>query len=179
MYNEGNKLYCIDDDLYMFHQTPAELCKKLIDLTPFDIGDSVLEPFKGTGSFYNAFPEHVKKDWCEIREGKDYKDFKGTIDWVCSNPPFKLENDVTNKKENVFYKLLLHFTQICNKGIAFLGNDYCLSSLTAPRIKELNSRGFYIHNIIVCSIKKWRGRYFYIILKKQPNNFFTFIEGSY
>jgi DNA modification methylase len=37
------------DDVYYFHQTPCELCKKLISEVPLVEGDKVLEPFRGEG----------------------------------------------------------------------------------------------------------------------------------
>ena len=166
------------DDKYYFHQTPTELCKKLIDLTPLEQGDRVIEPFRGEGAFYNHFPEFVEKYWCELEDGVDYKDFIGEYDWVISNPPFKLIES-NGKEKNAFFQLLLYFTSKAKKGIAFFGNDSCLSSLTPNRIRELNESGWFVHNIICTAIKKWRGRYYYIILKKEPCSFFQFIEGNY
>jgi len=60
-----------------------------------------------------------------------------------------------------------------------LGNDFCFSSLTPNRIKEINQKGWYLQKIIVCSIKKWRGRYFFIIFSKNPSNLFTCIDGNF
>jgi type I restriction-modification system DNA methylase subunit len=37
--------------------TPLEISKKIIDM--FDIQGTVLDPFKGQGSFYNQFPEYL------------------------------------------------------------------------------------------------------------------------
>jgi hypothetical protein len=167
------------DEIYYFHQTPPELSKKLIEEIQFDNNDNVLEPFKGEGSFYNNLPNNINKFWCEIEEGRDYKDDNTqNIDWVISNPPFRLEKENGNR-ENSFYHLLNHYSTRVNKGIAFLGNDYCLSTLTPNRLKKLNNQGLYLHKIIVCSVKKWRGRYFFIIFKKEQNNFYKYIEGNF
>ena len=165
------------NDIYYFHQTPVELCKELIKHVPLIVGDKVLEPFKGEGGFYNNFPDHVEKDWCEIVEGRNYKDYDKEFDWVISNPPFRLEEN--EKRENAFYKLLKYYTTKANKGIAFLGNDYCFGTLTPNRLKELNESGWYIHNIICCAVKKWRGRYFFIILKKEYSDFYKHIHGNF
>jgi hypothetical protein len=162
------------DDTYYFHQTPNELAKQLIKFIPFDNDDKVLEPFKGEGSFYNNFPDNVQKDFCEIEEGLDYKDYDKEIDWVISNPPFKI-----NDKNSVF-PLTKFYANKVKKGIAFLVSDYGLCTLTPIRLKELNETyGLFIHKIIVCSIKKWRGRYFFIIFKKQLCEFYTYIEGNF
>ena len=103
----------------------------------------------------------------KIEDGVDYKDFNEYVDWVITNPPFKLENEITKKKENTFFKLLKYYTERAGKGIAFLANDACFGTLTPKRLKELNNEGWYIHNIVVCSIQKWRGRYFFIIFSEE------------
>lgn len=161
------------DKEYFFHQTPVELCKKLINVVPLCSGDKVLEPFKGEGGFYNNFPDFVEKDYCEIEEGKDYKDYDKDIDWIITNPPFKID-----KKNAIFY-LLNYYADKVKKGIAFLVSDYGISTLTPIRLKILNEKGIYIHAISVCSIKKWRGRYFFIIFKKEPSIFYNFIDGNF
>lgn len=76
----------VKDETYYFHQTPEELCKKLIQLTPFEPNDRVYEPFRGEGNFYNHLPEYVVKQWSEIEDGRDFKDFNEEYDWVISNP---------------------------------------------------------------------------------------------
>lgn len=165
------------DDTYFFHQTPQPLCRELIKQINLKEGDKVFEPFRGEGAFYNSFPDFVEKDWTEITEGRDYKDYTGDIDWVITNPPFKLDDGV--KRENAFFRLLKYYTTRAKKGIAFLGNDSCFSSLTPKRLKELNESGWYIHNIVVCSIKKWRGRYFFIVFKKEPCAFYGFCRDNF
>lgn len=165
------------NETYYFHQTPEDLCIELIKLVPLVEGDKVLEPFRGEGNFYRNIPDFVEKDWCEIEEGRDYKDYDKPFDWVITNCPFKLQEG--KKKENSFWKLLKYYTERANKGIAFLGNDFCFSCLTAKRLKELNDNGWYIHNIVVCSIKKWRGRYFWLIFEKKPCTFYKFVEGNF
>jgi hypothetical protein len=166
------------NDTYYFHQTPEELCKILITKIPLVNDDIVLEPFKGEGSFYNNFPTNVKKEWCEIEEGKDYKDYTGSIDWIISNPPFKLDIG-DNNRVNSFYSILEYFSTKVNKGIAFLGNDYCFSTLTPLRMKKLNDNGLYLQGYTICNVKKWRGRYFFMVFNKIPNNNIGYIEGSY
>jgi type I restriction-modification system DNA methylase subunit len=169
----------IKDDTYLFHQTPVELCKKLIELVPLEKGDRVLEPFRGEGGFYDNLPDFIEKDWAEITDGRDYKDHDKPYDWVITNPPFHMDEEQSGKRVNTFFKLLKYYTQRAEKGIAFLGNDYCFGTLTPPRLKELNESGWYIHNIVCSSIKKWRGRYFFIIFQKKPCDFYKYVEGSF
>jgi len=163
---------------YYFHQTPEELCKELIKKVDIEEGDSLLEPFKGEGAFYNNFPTNTINHYCEIEEGIDFKSFNNIVDWVITNPAFRLVDD-NNKKVNSFYYLLNYYADKVNKGVCFLGNDYCLTTLTPKRIKELNERGLFLHKIIVCCVKKWRGRYFFMIFKKQQSNIIDYISGSF
>ena len=159
------------DKTYYLHQTPEQLAIKLIENVPLITGDKVLEPFKGEGAFYNNLPDNIIKTYCEIEEGLDYKAYNEPIDWVIINPPFCFDyNPQKGRQENAFYTILKHYSTKVNKGLAFLSNDRCL---TPKRIKELNDNGLYLHNIICCSVKKWRGRYYFCIFKLKT------IQGNY
>ena len=54
--------------------TKPETAKWIIDY--FKPTGTILEPCKGDGAFYNQF--EGDKDWCEIREGKDFFDYNLT-----------------------------------------------------------------------------------------------------
>lgn len=157
----------MDDATYALHQTPAACAAALVVHCAIEPGDVILEPFRGEGAFFNAFPatgaQHL---WAEIREGREYQDVSGSYDWVITNPPFRLDTD--GKRVNSFWFLLDYYSQRARKGIAFLGNDRCFSVLTPKRVGLLASRGWGITKIVVSSIKKWRGRYFFIVLEKKP-----------
>jgi len=165
------------DDVYYFHQTPRELAKLLIEKVDLQDGDVVLEPFRGEGAFYDNFPANVVKEWTELEEGKCYTSYEGMIDWVISNPPFRLETGV--KRVNAFWYLLDYYTNKVNKGIAFLANDACFGTLTPKRIKMLNDKGWYLKKMITCSIKKWRGRYFFIIFTRDKCDFQEALIGNF
>jgi hypothetical protein len=143
-----------------------------------EAGDILLEPFKGEGSFYNNFPENTTNHFTEIEEGLDYKDFNQTVDWVISNPPFRLETGT--KRVNSFFPLVEYYSTRVNKGIAFLGNDYCLSTLSPSRIKKLEQNNLFLNKVVVCNIRKWRGRYFFIVFKKdEPSECFNYLDGCF
>jgi hypothetical protein len=167
----------MDRETYLFHQTPAELAKELIKCCPLVDGDIVLEPFKGEGSFYNNFPTNVNKLWAELEQGVDYKTITEPYDWVITNPPFRL--DTGGKRVNSFWFLLDYYTQKATKGIAFLGNDRCFCTLTPRRMELLKNRGWAITKVVVSSVKKWRGRYFFIILQKTDNRLFDYVSGNF
>ena len=72
--------------------TPIEISKMIIDM--FNITGIVLDPFKGEGSFYNQFPKNCIKDWCEIKEGIDFFKYNKKVDWIISNPPYSILDDI-------------------------------------------------------------------------------------
>jgi hypothetical protein len=165
------------DDTYFLHQTPGNLARDLIQTLPLCETDVLYEPFRGEGAFFNHFPAVNPKDWSEIIEGRDYKDFVGEYDWVITNPPFQLETG--SKRVNSFWFLLDYYTKRARKGVAFLANHRCFSVLTPKRMKELNESGWNITNITVCTVKKWAGRYYFITIEKKPSTFFNFIHNNY
>lgn len=81
----GNKP---NDDI----MTPTEISKSIIN--KFDLYGIVLDAFKGEGSFYNQYPDNVKKDWCEIKEGKDFFKYTNKVDWIITNPPYSIFDEV-------------------------------------------------------------------------------------
>jgi len=166
-----------DREAYLFHQTPIELCRDLMKYVQIQETDRLYEPFKGEGCFYNSFPAANQKDWSEIQQGRDFKDYVGEYDWVITNPPFRLQQE--EGRINSFWYLLDYYTSRARKGVAFLGNDRCFSALTPRRIEILKQKGWYINKIVVCSVRKWRGRYFFIILGKKPSDFYTSLLTNY
>jgi hypothetical protein len=161
------------DELYYFHQTPRECARDLIHLIPLEKGDRVLEPFAGEGAFYDQFPQYVEKDWCEIERGRDYKEYDKEFDWVITNPPFKLNG------KNMIWTLFDYYTQRANKGVAFFVSDHALSTLTPLRQSILKERGWGITGLTMINVKKWRGRYFLIVLEKGKPSVMNYLIGNY
>ena len=58
------------DATYYLHQTPTTLAHDLLQTFTFHEDDVLLEPFKGEGAFYNAFPSANTKLWAEITDRK-------------------------------------------------------------------------------------------------------------
>ena len=81
----GNKA---NDKIY----TPLPIAKKIIDLFP--LYGKVLDPFRGAGAFYEQYPDSVEKDWCEIDEGRDFFDYDKKVDWIITNPPYSIFDEV-------------------------------------------------------------------------------------
>jgi hypothetical protein len=93
------------DDTYYLHQTPETLARDLISKLDITDNDVLYEPFKGEGAFYNNFPINNITYYTEIEEQLDYKNFNENIDWVITNPPFKLDGE--NGRMNSFWYILL------------------------------------------------------------------------
>lgn len=36
----------------------------------------------------------MQKDWCEIDKGRDFFDYKDKVDWIISNPPYSILDEV-------------------------------------------------------------------------------------
>jgi hypothetical protein len=72
--------------------TPVEVAKLII--SKFQPVGKVLDAFKGQGAFYNNYPDTVEKDWCEIDEGRDFFEYKEHVDWIITNPPYSLYDEV-------------------------------------------------------------------------------------
>ena len=161
------------DDQYYFHQTPRECAADLIQFIPLEEGDRVLEPFKGEGAFYDQFPDFVEKDWCEITQGRDYKDYEEKYDWVVSNPPFKVDG------KNAVWTLVDYFTDRAEKGVAFLVSDYGFSTLTPIRQRVLEQKNWGLTHMTMVNIKKWRGRYFLLIFQKDKPSIMSHLLKNY
>ena len=164
-------------DQYYFHQSPIDLCKKIISDINFKEGDIVLEPFAGENNFFKNIPEGVVKHRCEIEDGLDFKNFdyegiKPNI--IITNPPFRLDG------KNAFNYILNFFAQVPSiEEMYILCNHSCLSSLTPKRIKVLNDNNMYINEITICNICKWYGRYYIIKFCRYENQSFKYYLDLY
>lgn len=73
--------------------TPEEVAQSIINSLPITTGQTVLEPCRGTGAFYNNFPSFCKKMWCEIDDGKDFFKFDERVNWIITNPPYSIYDE--------------------------------------------------------------------------------------
>jgi len=162
---------------YEFHQTPAALAKDLIATLSLDPTDRLYEPFKGEGSFYDNFPASNPKDWAEITKGRDFRTHETAYDWVITNPPFRVDD--FGKKGNAIFPLIDYFTDRATKGVAFLVSDQGLGTLTRLRRQQIQAKGWDITQITMCEIKKWRGRYYFIVLQPSTKTCLSFLPASY
>lgn len=110
-----------DKDIVM---TPFNIAKTIID--HFVLKGIVLDPCRGTGAFYNQFPDHVEKDWCELSEGKDFFTYNRKVDWIITNPPWsKIKDFITHSckiSDNVCF--LIPFNHFSTKARIRIIHDH-------------------------------------------------------
>lgn len=84
MRTQPNKDYKSNDCI----MTPEYLAKTIVEY--FKPSGILLEPCKGTGVFYKLLSKQPYStcNYCEIREGKDYFNYKDKVDWIVTNPPW-------------------------------------------------------------------------------------------
>jgi len=119
-----------DRDIVM---TPPELARQIVSfLKP---SGRVLDPCRGRGAFYDAFPRDCKRLWCEKSEKRDFFSWTEKVDWIISNPPWSLVRE-----------FLIH-AYSCADHVAFL---FTIEHawLTA-RVVDMHVAGFGMKDIIV------------------------------
>lgn len=92
--------------------TPPALAQAIVDY--FQPSGVVLDPCRGDGAFFNAFPNTVQSEWCEINEGRDFMDFDGGVDWIITNPPWSrlrqfLIKAMSTADNIVFLSAFIHY----------------------------------------------------------------------
>jgi len=66
--------------------TDRKIAKEILDfIRPLGI---ILDPCRGDGAFYDQI-QGLKK-YCEIKEGNDFFDFNGKVDFIIGNPPYSI-----------------------------------------------------------------------------------------
>lgn len=152
-----------------FHYTNEKMVKELLEITPIEIDDSVLDAGSGKNKVWYKTLLNNKKYECELEDGIDFMEWDKKVDWVVGNPPFHIGWKFTEKAMT-----------ISNKGVAFLLNNTCLNSTFTPkRMSWVKEQGFYLQRIHVVSDKRWFGRYYYLVFTKKPNDFTGFVRETF
>ena len=142
-------------------ETPELLVQQCIKMIPLIWeSDFVLDAFAGNMVFYKNYPSCIKKDWCEIKKGRDFFNYNKKVDWIITNPPY-----------SILDKTLKHTYDICQKGFGYLLG---INNLTAKRIEEANQKGFYLTQIHICKIFLWFGMSIFVVFEKGKKNIISF-----
>ena len=120
--------------------TPPELAAVVIGHFAGRMSGTVLDPARGQGAFYDRFPTHLERDWCEITEGRDFLDWHEPVDWVMTNPPWSRLRDFTR-----------HAMRIA-PNVVWLAP---LTNLTTKaRLRDLDEAGFGIAELVLIDTPK-------------------------
>jgi hypothetical protein len=66
--------------------TPEDVSQRIVSyLQPEGL---CLDPCKGDGAFLKFLPEG--SEYCELKEGKDFFDYKCKVNWIIGNPPYSI-----------------------------------------------------------------------------------------
>lgn len=122
---QSNRDYISNDVV----QTPIELAQRLVK--HFHPCGRVLEPCRGDGNIYNQLK--LNRQWCEIREGKDFFDWKEPVDWIFTNPPW-----------SQFNRFLIHSLELASDVMFLVTINHLW---TKARMKAILSRDFGICEI--------------------------------
>lgn len=144
-------------------QTPEDICRKIIALFDWSDGELVLEPFCGDGNFYRNLPKCVRKDWCEIRRGRDFFHYSGPRPrTILTNPPFR---DVANGN-NLVVPCLEGCLQLATHRVIYFVSHKVFNALTPGRLATYEAWGWGITHLSIWDVPKWYGRYYLIVWEK-------------
>jgi hypothetical protein len=140
--------------------TPIELASFLVPLVPIEETDTLFDPFKGKGAFFNCFPKGHDRGWAEIDEGRNFFDYIGTWDWLISNPPYSCLDDVLGKS-----------CMVAQKGFAYLLLGH---ALTPRRLEMIERLGFGLTKIHMSKVFKWYGISMFCVFEKGKKHIIDF-----
>ena len=156
-------------------QTPENLCKTIISRTIWTPGELVLEPARGDGNFYRHLPKTVKKDWCEIKQGRDFFRYWKHVDTIITNPPFRNQQGGVN----LFIPFLEHSLEVAKNRVIILINHKCFNSCKPNRLHKYERYGWVMTDLAIYSIKKWSGLYFLLTFGQGGKRAVEWDERAY
>ena len=121
--------------------TPLEVARMLIEMTDIKETDTVLDPSKGGGVFFDNLPPCREKYFCEIDEGIDFFEFHNEVDIVIGNPPYSLWN-----------RWLEHSISLKPRKIAYV---FGMLNVTPLRLKLLKDNGYVLSKLHISTVAGW------------------------
>jgi len=146
--------------------TPIDLVKTHLDIVAEYVSeeDVLLDPFFGTGNYYNTFSlkfPNNKREFLEIEMGKDFFEYNDKVDVIISNPPYSILDKVLEKS----VKLNPHT-------ISYLIG---INNLTCKRIEYMNKNGYVVSKMHLTKVYKWFGMSCIVVFtKKETKNCILF-----
>lgn len=137
------------------HYTPPELARRLIGLVPTLPSDTIIDPSAGVSRVFFRQFRAARRLACEISEGTNFLGKTYRYDWAISNPPYHL-----------LWAFIDKTSAEARKGFAYLVNINGLNCLTPKRLALLEQRGFHLRALHVCTVRRWFGRYYFVVFTK-------------
>jgi hypothetical protein len=140
-------------DVYI---TPESLVRRHLSIFENMSHCKVLDPFRGSGAYFNLFSEyfpHSTYEWCEIEAHKDFFDYAGSPDIIISNPPYSM-----------IERILERCYELKPRYISFLLQAH---NVTPHRIKRANEMGYYVLDYTICRVDRWFGISVILTLSKD------------
>lgn len=138
--------------------TPRPLALRAIEMANIQPDETVLDPSKGAGVFYDNLPP-CHKSYCEITEGKDFYKWSEGVDVVIGNPPF-----------SKWTPWLDHTLKVCKKRFIYI---FGATSLTGNRLKKILDAGFGITSIHICKVAWWMSQSLVVVAEKGKPSIMT------
>jgi hypothetical protein len=113
--------------------TPRQLAKDLVEY--YSPKGRILEPCKGGGAFFDAFPKDQELFWAEISEGKNFFDFTEKVNWIITNPPF-----------SILLPFLKHSLELSDNVVFLIPINHFS---TKARIRSIREAGFHVEDILL------------------------------
>jgi hypothetical protein len=155
--NKNIKKREIPNDVFI---TPNELVIKHLELVKkyVDNNDLILDPFFGTGNYYNSFKDIFHNnifDYTEINLGLDFFEYNKNTNVIISNPPYSCIDKVLEKSVDLKPHTISYLIGINN--------------LTCKRIEFMNNKGYFISDIHLTKVYKWFGMSCMIVFTNKVN----------
>lgn len=135
--------------------TPLPVVEMMIKMCDIKEGETVLDPSRGKGVFYDNLPTHCLKSYCEITDGINFFNCEGKFDLIIGNPPFSMWN-----------KWLEHTMKLTDKFCYIMG----VMNLNEKRLELIHKGGFGLTKIHLLRIRGWfASSYICIFEKNKPS----------
>ncbi len=139
-------------DVFYTPQSVVDIHLSMIDAKPDDIW---FDPFMGQGAYYDNYPTE-NKDWCEIEMDRDFFEYDGYMDIICSNPPYSMMDKVIKKSIELQPRVISY---LC-----------ALHGLTARRMEMLNKAGYGLKKMHMLKVYSWYGMSAIVVFEKNCIN---------
>jgi hypothetical protein len=127
--------------------TPIDLVKTHLEIIKPYVKekDLILDPFFGSGNYFNLFKEYFTKsntyDFTEIELKKDFFKYNKEVNIIISNPPYSCINEVLEHSVKLKPRIISYLIGIIN--------------LTPKRIEYMNNKGYILKNLYITKVYKW------------------------